>query len=98
MCLLKLSNDLKYLQIENCLLFVLAQWEPLSPGHTFYLGEQVYFLAQAGTLLAGERLYVDSCQATSSEDPSSLPKVDIITNYGYEPANINITAICLVIS
>ncbi|XP_007579067.1 uncharacterized protein LOC103156822 [Poecilia formosa] len=59
-----------------------AQWEPLSPGHTFYLGEQVYFLAQAGTLLAGERLYVDSCQATSSEDPSSLPKVDIITNYG----------------
>ncbi|XP_032414045.1 uncharacterized protein LOC116717075 [Xiphophorus hellerii] len=59
-----------------------AQWEPLSPGHTFYLGEQVYFLAQVGTLLAGERLYVDSCQATSSEDPSSLPKVDIITNYG----------------
>uniref|UniRef100_A0A3Q2QQN9 Zona pellucida sperm-binding protein 3-like n=1 Tax=Fundulus heteroclitus TaxID=8078 RepID=A0A3Q2QQN9_FUNHE len=59
-----------------------AQWEPLSPGHTFFLGEQVYFLARAGTLLAGERLYVDSCRATSSEDPSSLPSVDIITNYG----------------
>ncbi|XP_054879131.1 uncharacterized protein LOC129353764 [Poeciliopsis prolifica] len=59
-----------------------AQWEPLSPGHTFYLGEQVYFLAEVGTLLAGERLYVDSCQATSSEDPSILPRVDIITNYG----------------
>ncbi|MEQ2281714.1 hypothetical protein AMECASPLE_033297 [Ameca splendens] len=59
-----------------------AQWEPLSQGHTFFLGDQVYFMAQAGTLLAGERLYVDSCQATSSEDPSSLPKVDIITNYG----------------
>lgn len=54
-----------------------AQWEPLPPGHRFFLGELVYFLAQAEFLLAGEMLHVDSCYATSSED-----KLDIITNYG----------------
>ncbi|XP_024857931.1 zona pellucida glycoprotein 3d tandem duplicate 1 [Kryptolebias marmoratus] len=59
-----------------------AQWEPLPPGHAFILGDPVYFMAQAGTLLAGERLFVDSCYASSSKDPSTLPKVDIISNYG----------------
>ncbi|XP_041844094.1 uncharacterized protein LOC121641830 isoform X2 [Melanotaenia boesemani] len=59
-----------------------AQWEPLPPGHTFFLGEQVYFLAQAGVLLAGERLYVDWCYATSYEDSSSSPRVDVISNHG----------------
>ncbi|XP_068180485.1 uncharacterized protein [Antennarius striatus] len=58
------------------------QWEPLPPGHGFSLGEPVYFVAQAGALLAGEKLDVDSCYATSTRDQKSTPKLDIITNYG----------------
>ncbi|XP_074540161.1 uncharacterized protein LOC141801127 [Halichoeres trimaculatus] len=59
-----------------------AQWEPLPSGHWFPLGEPVHFVAQARSLLVGERLYVDSCYATSSKDPNSQPRVDVITNYG----------------
>ncbi|XP_072316853.1 uncharacterized protein [Eucyclogobius newberryi] len=59
-----------------------SQWEVLSPEHEVILGEPVYFVAQTGTLLAGERLYVDSCHVSSSKDPSSSPRVDIISNHG----------------
>ncbi|XP_061633820.1 uncharacterized protein LOC133480144 [Phyllopteryx taeniolatus] len=59
-----------------------AQWEPLSPGHSFVLGEPVNFVAQTGSLLPGEKLFVDSCYVTHSKNPNSMPKVDIITNYG----------------
>ncbi|XP_077430922.1 uncharacterized protein LOC144057346 [Vanacampus margaritifer] len=59
-----------------------AQWEPLSPGDSFVLGEPVNFLAQTGSILPGERLFVDSCYATHSKEPNSMPRVDIITNYG----------------
>ncbi|XP_077384123.1 uncharacterized protein LOC144022851 [Festucalex cinctus] len=59
-----------------------AQWEPVSPGDSFVLGEPVNFVAQTGNILAGERLFVDSCYVTHSKVPNSVPKVDIITNYG----------------
>ncbi|KAK9513282.1 hypothetical protein VZT92_026828 [Zoarces viviparus] len=59
-----------------------AQGQPVPPDHWFYLGEMVYFVAQAKVLLSGERLYVDSCYATSSKEPTSMPKVDIIANNG----------------
>lgn len=57
--------------------------QPVPPDHWFYLGEPVFFVARAEVLLAGETLYVNSCYATSSKDPSSTPSVDIISNYGY---------------
>lgn len=60
-----------------------ANWEPLPPGHTFLLGESVYFVARAGVLLAGEKLHVESCHATSSEDPTNSLEVDIINNSGF---------------
>uniref|UniRef100_A0AAQ4S249 ZP domain-containing protein n=1 Tax=Gasterosteus aculeatus aculeatus TaxID=481459 RepID=A0AAQ4S249_GASAC len=56
--------------------------QPVPPDHWFYLGEPVFFVARAEVLLAGETLYVNSCYATSSKDPSSTPSVDIISNYG----------------
>ncbi|KAM9806991.1 uncharacterized protein LOC133160628 [Syngnathus typhle] len=59
-----------------------AQWEPISPGHSFFLGERVNFVAQSGNLVPGERLFVDSCYVTPSKDPNSMSKVDIITNFG----------------
>ncbi|KAK5892911.1 hypothetical protein CesoFtcFv8_013256 [Champsocephalus esox] len=59
-----------------------AQGEPVPSGHWFFLGEPVYFVAQAAALFAGERLYVDSCYATSSSDPHSEHRAEIITNYG----------------
>ncbi|KAK1896235.1 Zona pellucida sperm-binding protein 3 [Dissostichus eleginoides] len=62
-----------------------AQGEPVPSGHWFFLGEPVYFVAQAAALLAGERLYVDSCYATSSSDPHSVHRAEIITNYGCMP-------------
>ncbi|XP_034052447.1 uncharacterized protein LOC117532940 isoform X2 [Gymnodraco acuticeps] len=62
-----------------------AQGEPVPSGHWFFLGEPVYFVAQAAALFAGERLYVDSCYATSSSDPHSEHRADIITNYGCMP-------------
>ncbi|XP_028986336.1 uncharacterized protein LOC114843692 [Betta splendens] len=59
-----------------------AQWEPLPTGHWFFLGEQVYFVAQSSALLPGERLYVDSCYATSSSESDSTPRLEIISNLG----------------
>ncbi|RVE62275.1 hypothetical protein OJAV_G00155610 [Oryzias javanicus] len=59
-----------------------AQWEPLPSGHTFLLGESVYFVARAGVLLPGEKLHVESCHATSSQDPTNSLEVDIINNSG----------------
>ncbi|XP_077455880.1 uncharacterized protein LOC144073718 [Stigmatopora argus] len=59
-----------------------AEWEPLSPEHSFALGEPVNFVAQTGSLLPGEMLFVDSCHVTPSKDPISMPKVALITNYG----------------
>ncbi|TNN53662.1 Zona pellucida sperm-binding protein 3 [Liparis tanakae] len=72
-----IRSQLRYsLTISN------AQGQPILPDHWFYLGEPLYFVAQARVLLAGERLYVDSCSASSSKDPNTTPKVDIIANYG----------------
>ncbi|KAM8871083.1 zona pellucida glycoprotein 3d tandem duplicate 1 [Spinachia spinachia] len=72
-----IGSKLKYiLSVLN------AKGQPVPPDHWFYLGEPVYFVAQAEVLLAGETLYVNSCYATSSKDPNSTPKMDVISNYG----------------
>ncbi|XP_061677277.1 zona pellucida glycoprotein 3d tandem duplicate 1 isoform X3 [Syngnathoides biaculeatus] len=73
-----------------------AQWEPLPRGHSFVLGELINFVAQTGSVLPGEKLFVDSCYVTHTKDPNSTPKVDIITNYGWEEldAPLSICSCC----
>ncbi|CAN9514503.1 unnamed protein product [Ophioblennius macclurei] len=58
------------------------RWEPLPKDQEVFLGGQLYFLAQTGPLQDGQRLYVDSCYASSSPNPLSTPRVDIVANYG----------------
>nr|XP_061802111.1 uncharacterized protein LOC133593492 isoform X1 [Nerophis lumbriciformis] len=57
-------------------------WESVPTDHSFVLGESVNFVAESGHVLPGETLFVDSCYVTSSKEPNSVPKVDIISNYG----------------
>ncbi|XP_061918401.1 uncharacterized protein LOC133659744 isoform X2 [Entelurus aequoreus] len=57
-------------------------WESVPTDHSFVLGESVNFVAESGHVLPGERLTVDSCYVSSSNEPDSVPKVDIISNYG----------------
>ncbi|XP_061771171.1 zona pellucida glycoprotein 3d tandem duplicate 1 [Nerophis ophidion] len=57
-------------------------WESVPTDHSFVLGESVNFVAESGHMLPGEHLSVDSCYVTSSSEPNSVPKVDVISNYG----------------
>uniref|UniRef100_A0AAV2MG49 ZP domain-containing protein n=1 Tax=Knipowitschia caucasica TaxID=637954 RepID=A0AAV2MG49_KNICA len=59
-----------------------SHWEAWPPGQELVLGEPVYLVARVRVVLPGETLYVDTCRVTSSEDPESSPRLDLITNHG----------------
>ncbi len=65
----------------NCV-WTLERWERLRRNGSFVLGEPMYFEVSAAYISEDERIFVDSCYATVSTDPKSIPQHDVIYNYG----------------
>ncbi|XP_056122183.1 zona pellucida glycoprotein 3d tandem duplicate 1 [Rhinichthys klamathensis goyatoka] len=58
------------------------RWERLEENVSFVLGEPMYFEVSAAHMSKDERIFVDSCYATASKDPKSIPQHNVICNYG----------------
>ncbi|XP_062394643.1 zona pellucida sperm-binding protein 3-like [Sardina pilchardus] len=59
-----------------------AQWEHLDAGEKYVLGEMMYFEASTQHLSKDQRVFVDSCHVTASQDSNSMPRLDVIRNFG----------------
>nr|XP_006631403.1 PREDICTED: zona pellucida sperm-binding protein 3-like [Lepisosteus oculatus] len=57
-------------------------WMAESDSNIFYVGESINFQASARRLAAGKKLYIKSCHAALSADPSSQSIYSVIQNYG----------------
>ncbi|XP_055066959.2 zona pellucida glycoprotein 3d tandem duplicate 1 [Misgurnus anguillicaudatus] len=75
-----------YKSFESSVKFTISvcneRWEILGENESFMLGEPMYFEVSAARIFEEERVFVDSCYATSSKDPNSTPKHSVIHNYG----------------
>ncbi|XP_039506654.1 uncharacterized protein LOC120462190 [Pimephales promelas] len=58
------------------------RWERLEENVSFMLGEPMYFEVSAAHVSKDEMIFVDSCYATASRDPKSIPQHNVICNYG----------------
>ncbi|KAF5890408.1 zona pellucida sperm-binding protein 3-like isoform X1, partial [Clarias magur] len=59
-----------------------AQWNRLSPGEGFVIGQPMYFKAETLYVPDDKRLFVHFCHVTANSSHVSTPQVKIIDNYG----------------
>ncbi|XP_015203989.2 zona pellucida sperm-binding protein 3-like [Lepisosteus oculatus] len=59
-----------------------AAWTASAPSNVYSLGQVVNFQVVGLQISAGEKIYIESCVATMSEDPNSSPRYMVIDNYG----------------
>ncbi|XP_041963991.1 zona pellucida glycoprotein 3d tandem duplicate 1 [Alosa sapidissima] len=59
-----------------------AQWEHLDVGEKYVLGEPMYFEVSTQHLSKDQWVFVDSCHVTASQDSNSMPRQDVIRNFG----------------
>lgn len=60
----------------------LERWEQLSSEESYMLGEPMYFKAYAAFVPKDESVFVDSCFVTTSKDPNTTPRHEVIHNFG----------------
>ncbi|XP_030639048.1 zona pellucida glycoprotein 3d tandem duplicate 1 [Chanos chanos] len=59
-----------------------AQWGSPASNESFVLGEPINFEAVASHVAKDERVFIDSCFVTASEEPNSTPCLEVINNFG----------------
>uniref|UniRef100_A0A8C9VU18 Zona pellucida sperm-binding protein 3 n=1 Tax=Scleropages formosus TaxID=113540 RepID=A0A8C9VU18_SCLFO len=59
-----------------------ARWERLAPGKGYILGQPMYFEARAAFIPRSKRVFVNSCYASPSKEPNSIPQMDVVKNFG----------------
>ncbi|XP_023692899.1 zona pellucida sperm-binding protein 3-like isoform X2 [Paramormyrops kingsleyae] len=59
-----------------------ARWESPLANEGFVLGEPIYFEASTNFIAKNEQVFVNSCYASPSKKPASMPRVDVIKNFG----------------
>uniref|UniRef100_A0A3P8Z5L3 Zona pellucida sperm-binding protein 3 n=1 Tax=Esox lucius TaxID=8010 RepID=A0A3P8Z5L3_ESOLU len=59
-----------------------AEWKHLSSEESYMLGEQMYFEAYAAFVPQSQRVFVDSCFITPFKEPNTIPRFEVIHNFG----------------
>ncbi|XP_063055548.1 zona pellucida glycoprotein 3d tandem duplicate 1 [Engraulis encrasicolus] len=58
------------------------KWEPRDSGEEYVLGEVMNFEVSAQHIAKDQQVFVNTCHVTASEDPNSMPRQDLISNFG----------------
>uniref|UniRef100_A0A8C9VFI4 Zona pellucida glycoprotein 3d tandem duplicate 1 n=1 Tax=Scleropages formosus TaxID=113540 RepID=A0A8C9VFI4_SCLFO len=73
---------LKIGEFHHPLVRFAARWERLAPGKGYILGQPMYFEARAAFIPRSKRVFVNSCYASPSKEPNSIPQMDVVKNFG----------------